>query len=131
MQAQDDEQFAERRRIALMEPDPKLRAVLIRTLLRLGCVVSAKRSQAQMIEAIQTGPLDGAIVALEADAMLADSLCAANNHRAAIVVLTSVPVEPHLVEQFSSICFLQKPFDMRELLAQLRLPLKALIVRSG
>ena len=130
-QAQGEEQFADRRRIALMESDNTLRAVMIRNLLRLGCVVSCKHSQQQMLEALETGPIDGAIIALEANASLAQALDAANNQRASIVVLTNFPIEPRLREQFSSIHFLQKPFDMRELLVFLHLPQKALIVRGG
>ena len=130
-QTQNEDQFAERRRIILMESDSTLRAVLIRNLLRLGCVVSAKRSREQIIEALETEPIDGAIIALEADASVAAALCDANYHQASIVLLTNFPIEPRLREQFSSLLFLQKPFDMRELLVFLHLPQKALIVRGG
>jgi DNA-binding response OmpR family regulator len=130
-QTPSEEQFGERRRITLLEPDPALRAVVIRSLLRLGCVVSTKRSREQVIDALETGPIDGAIIALEADASLAAALHTANHLRAPIVVLTNFPAEPRMMESFSSILFLQKPFDMRELLAHLRLPQKAFIVRGG
>jgi len=130
-QAQGEERFAERPRIVLMEPDNTLRAVMIRNLLRLGCVVSCKHSREQVLEALETGPIDGAIIALEADASLVAALDAANSKRTSIVVLTNFPIEPRLTAQFSSIHFLQKPFDMRELLSHLSLPQKALIIRSG
>ncbi len=125
------ERFAERRRIALLEPDPDLRPVLIRTLLRLGCVVSAKRELAQIIETLQTGPVDGAIVALCAQSDCVAALQASNARQATIVVLTDDAVEPHLRRLFPAIHFLQKPFDMRDLLASLGLPEKATILTSG
>ena len=128
---QGEDRFAERRRIAVMEHDHALRAVVIRSLLRLGCVVSAKRTMEQIIMALQTGPIDGAIICLEADDTLSATLQAANHHQVPIVVLTDRPVEPHSTEQFDTIRFLQKPFDMRELLVHLHLPQKATIIHAG
>jgi DNA-binding response OmpR family regulator len=123
-----EEQFAERRRISLLESDTALRPVLIGILLRLGCVVSARRELAQVIEALQTGPLDGAIVALEPDHARLAALCTANQHNVPIVVLMDSAVDPLTASQFPGIHFLQKPFDVRQLLAKLNLPEKATIL---
>jgi len=125
-----EERFAERRRIALLEGDTALRPVLIGTLLRLGCVVSVKHHITQVIETLQCGPVDGAVVALEGDLSLLEALAAANHGAVPVVVLSDVLPEPHMVKQFPSIRFLQKPFDMRELLNLLHLPQKAVIVRG-
>jgi DNA-binding response OmpR family regulator len=129
-QLEAEERFAVRRRIALLEDDPALRPVVIRTLLRLGCVVSAKHCIAQVIETLRTGPVDGVVVALEGELSLLYELAAANDGAVPVVVLTDELPEPHMVEQFRSIRFLKKPFDMRELLASLQLPQKALVVRQ-
>jgi DNA-binding response OmpR family regulator len=129
-QPEAEERFATRRRIALLEEDPALRPVVIRTLLRLGCVVSAKRCIAQVIETLRTGPVDGAVVALEGELSLLDALAAANHGAVPVVVLTDGLPEPHMLERYRSIRFLQKPFDMRELLASLQLPQKAVVVRG-
>jgi DNA-binding response OmpR family regulator len=126
-----DERFAERRRIALLEYDPALRPVIIRTLLRLGCVVSAKRDLAHVLETLQTGPVDGVVLALAAaDAASFAALQAANCQRVPVVVLTDEPVEPYLQQLFPSIHVLQKPFDARALLSDLGLPEKATILPS-
>jgi DNA-binding response OmpR family regulator len=125
---QPEERFAERRRIALLEPDAALRRVLIPLLLRLGCVVSVKRELAQVIEALQTGPLDAAIVALEPDNVQLEALRAANRQQVPIVLLMDVPVGPLTASQFPDIHFLEKPFDARELLAGLNLPEKPTIL---
>ena len=127
-QAQPEERFAERRRIALLEPDAALRRVLIPLLLRLGCVVSVKRELAQVIEALQTGPLDGVIIALGPDNALLKSLCAANCQHVPIVLLMDPAVDPLTAKQFPDMHFLAKPFDANELLAGLNLPEKATIL---
>jgi DNA-binding response OmpR family regulator len=129
-QPEAEDRFAVRRRIALLEKDPALRPVVIRTLLRLGCVVSAKHCIAQVIETLRTGPVDGAVVAFEGELSLLYELAVANRSAVPVVVLTDGLPEPHMVEQFRSIHFLQKPFDMRELLASLQLPQKAVVVRG-
>ncbi len=126
-----EERFAERRRIALMEPDAALRSVLVRTLLRLGCIVSFKRSPEQVIETLQEGPIDGTVVALDADTPWAAHMHAANLHQVPIVILSDAPPDPHLTKQLPSVRFLQKPFDMRDLLVHLHLPEKARIIRAG
>jgi DNA-binding response OmpR family regulator len=129
-EAQPEERFAERRRIAMLEPDAALRRVLIPMLLRLGCVVSPKRDLAQMIEALQSGPLDGAIVALGPDISWVAALSAANQHYVPVVLLMNFPVDPLSARQFPDIHFLQKPFDARELLTRLNLPEKATILTA-
>jgi len=126
-----EDRFVERRRIALLEPDAALRPVLIVNLLRLGCVVSARRELPQVIEALQCGPLDGAIVALEGNRCALDALNAANRGGVPLVVLTDTLPEPHMVQKFPGMHFLQKPFDTRELLNALHLPQKAAIIRGG
>jgi DNA-binding response OmpR family regulator len=125
-----DDRFAERRRIALLEYDPALRPVIIRTLLRLGCVVSAKRDLAQVLETLQTGPVDGVVLALAADAASLAALQAANCGQVPVVILTDEPVEPYLQQLFPAIHVLQKPFDARALLSDLGLPEKATILPS-
>jgi DNA-binding response OmpR family regulator len=125
-----EERFAERRRIALLERDTALRSVVIRNLLRLGCVVSAKRDVAQVIEALESGLADGAVVALERDNPLLETLAAAVRGPAPVIVLCDVLPEPHMVKRFAGLRFLQKPFDMRELICCLRLPPHAVIVRG-
>jgi len=45
-------------------------------------------------------------------------------------VLTDAPPAPHMVKQIPRLRFLQKPFDMRELICCLRLPPRAVIVRG-
>jgi len=122
--------FAERRRIAVLENDHALRPVVIRTLLRLGCVVSAKHELAQVTEALQVGPIDGAVVALGGDGACLAALQSANACLVPVVVLLDQPAEPHLKVRYPALRFLQKPFDMRELLAQLGLPEKATILYS-
>ena len=128
--AAGDERFAERRRIALLEYDPALRPVIIRTLLRLGCVVSTKRDLAHVLETLQTGPVDGVVLALAADAASFAALQAANCRQVPVVLLTDEPVEPYLQQLFPSIHVLQKPFDARALLGDLGLPEKATILPS-
>jgi hypothetical protein len=128
--AEREPRFAERRRIAVLEHDRALRPVVIRTLLRLGCVVSAKHEFAQVTEALQAGPIDGAVVALGGDGTCLPALQSANASAVPIVVLLDQPVEPHLQARYPALRFLQKPFDMRELLAQLGLPEKATILYS-
>lgn len=122
------ERFAERRRIALLEYDPALRPVIIRTLLRLGCVVSTKRDLAHVVETLQTGPVDGVVLALAADAASFAALQAANACQVPVVILTDEPVEPYLQQLFPAIHVLQKPFDARDLLRWLRLPEKPTIL---
>lgn len=128
--AEGEERFAERRRIALMEPDTALRNVLVRTLLRLGCIVSIKRSPEQVMEALQDGLTDGVVVALEADLPWAERLHAANARQVPVVILCDSSPDPYLTNQWPSLSFLQKPFDMRELLVHLHLPEKAKIIRA-
>jgi DNA-binding response OmpR family regulator len=123
--------FAERRRIVLMEPEGPLRAVLVRTLLRLGCIVSLTRGLDQVLEALRESEPDGALVALEADARTAALLQAANRRQIPIVVMCFASPEPHLLKRFAAMHFLVKPFDTRELLAHLRLPEKAIISGDG
>jgi DNA-binding response OmpR family regulator len=125
-----EERFAERRRILLLEPDAALRAVLVRSLLRLGCIVRAKRHPQQVVDALPDEAIDGAVVALDEVMSWAPQLAAANPRQAPVVVLSYVPPDPYLIEQLPSLCFLQKPFDMRDLLAQLHLPEKAKLVRT-
>ena len=128
--AEREPRFAERRRIAVLEHDRALRPVVIRTLLRLGCVVSAKHELAQLTEALQAGPIDGAIVALAGDGAYLPALQCANVSAVPVVVLLDGPIEPRLKARYPALRFLQKPFDMRELLAQLGLPEKATILYS-
>jgi DNA-binding response OmpR family regulator len=128
--AAGDERFAERRRIALLEHDPALRPVIIRTLLRLGCVVSTKPDLAHVLETLHSGPVDGVVLALAADAASFAALQAANCRQVPVVILTDEPVEPYLQQLFPSIHVLQKPFDARELLRRLQLPEKATILPS-
>ena len=128
--AASDERFAERRRIALLETDPALRPVIIRTLLRLGCVVSTKRDLPHVLKTLQTGPVDGVVLAHAADAASFAALQAANCRQVPVVVLTDEPVEPYLQQLFPTIHVLQKPFDARALLSDLGLPEKATILPS-
>lgn len=130
-QAEDEARFAERRRIALMEPEAALRSVLVRTLLRLGCIISLTRNPQQLIELLQDGMLDGAVVALEADSLWAARLHAVNSRRVPIVILGDSPPGPYVTKQLSSLYFLQKPFDTRELLEHLHLPEKAKTTGAG
>ncbi len=123
--------FAERRRIVLLEPEVPLRAVLVRTLLRLGCIVSLTRGLDQVLEALRESEPDGALVALEADARTAALLEAANRRQIPIVVMCFASPEPHLLKRFAPIHFLVKPFDTGDLLAHLRLPEKAILNRDG
>ena len=122
-----DERFAARKRMVLLEPDPALRAVLVRSLLALGCVVSAKHETQQVIEALRCGPLDGAVIAFVSDTALA-ALQSANVRGVPLVVLTESAVEPRWLEKFPAIRFVRKPFDTRQLLTALELPQKAILV---
>jgi DNA-binding NtrC family response regulator len=122
-----DEQFVERRRISMLEPDTALRSVMTRCLLALGCVVSAKRELAQLREVLCSGPCDGAIISLAVDVAQLSALQAANARDVPIVVLTDGAVEPQIVDQFPAIHFMRKPFDTRQLLVALELPHKAIL----
>ena len=126
--ADGEARFAERRRILLLEPDAALRAVLVRSLLRLGCIVRAKRHPQQVIDALPNEFIDGAVIALDEAMSWAPQLAVANLRQVPVVVLSYAPPEPYLVKQLPSLCFLQKPFDMRDLLAQLHLPERAKLV---
>lgn len=125
---QSDECFAERRHIVLMESDASLRPVIVRTLLRLGCVVRFKHSLADVVESMGEGWPDGAVVALDANAELATCLQAANGRQMPVIVLMQTAPDPLWGRQFPGVRFLEKPFDMRELCALLKLPLQAPIV---
>jgi DNA-binding response OmpR family regulator len=130
--AVEDERFAERRRIALMEPDSALRSTLVRFLLRLGVVVTFKHAPPKVIEAMNDGNLDGAIVALESDSPWIAEIRQANMMRQIpIVILTNASPGPHEVEVTGGVRFLVKPFDVRELCELLRLPPKARIIPAG
>ena len=122
------EHFAERRRIALLEPDRALRSVLARTLLRLGCVVSLARDLEQVLEALRDGRLDGAVVALDVDARTLALLQSANGRGVPVVVTTD---EPHPANHGALVHCLLKPFDTRDLLAHLNLPHKAVTSSDG
>jgi DNA-binding response OmpR family regulator len=125
---QSEECFAERRHIVLMESDESLRPVIVRTLLRLGCVVRFKHSLADVVETMREGWPDGAVVALDPDAELAARLQAANRRQAPLVVLIQTAPDPLWSRQMPGVRFLEKPFDVRELCALLKLPLRAPIV---
>lgn len=123
------EEFAERRRIALLESDAPLRAVIVRALLRVGCVVTFKRRCAQIIAALRMDELQGVVLALPIDESQAELLIEANIHHVPIVVLMNAPPLPQLARRAPNLRFLQKPFDMRELFTQLHLPHEAKIIR--
>ena len=126
-----EQRFAERHRIVLLEPDDLLRGVLVRTLLRLGCIVNLSRGLDQVLTLLREGGMDGAVVALDAEAHAAALLQDANGRNVPIVVLTYAAPAPDLRKRFATICFLRKPFDTRELLASLRLPEKAILRGDG
>jgi DNA-binding response OmpR family regulator len=126
-----EQRFAVRWRIVLMETDGSLRAVLVRTLLRLGCIVSLTRRLEPVLEALRDGGMDGAIVALDAGAHAAALLQAANRRQVPLVVLTVAPPGPDLLKRYPAIRFLRKPFDTRELLAGLNLPEQATLAGDG
>jgi DNA-binding NtrC family response regulator len=130
VQPANDERFAERSRIALMESDRALRAVMVRSLLRVGCVVSFKCNQAEVVEALQAGVLHGVVMAAELDFHDMAALDAANVQHVPIVVLTHAPPALHAFNSHSSLRFLQKPFDMRDLFVHLNLSQSAKIVSN-
>jgi CheY-like chemotaxis protein len=130
--AAGEERFAERRRIALLEPDSALRSTLVRLLLRLGVIVSFKHHPQNLVESVSEGNLDGAIVALEYNSPWIVAIQNANAQRQIpIVVLTNAPPGPRAVEVVVGVRFLDKPFDARELCELLGLPSKARIVAAG
>ncbi len=120
----EDLRFADRARIALFERDPALRPVIIRSLLRLGCVVSAKRDLGRLQTALQEGLLHGAVADLEFDVLSLEALDDANRSHVPLAVLTDIQVEPYLRAQFPTLSFIQKPFDIRVLFDALKLPRK-------
>ncbi len=113
--------FTNRARIALLEPDPTLRAVIVRSLLRMGCVVTFKRTLAQVSECLRAGTVHGALVAWELNAEEMTALNDANVNRVPVVVLTETAPPPPGTAARDPLRFLQKPFDMRELFTQLNL----------
>ena len=126
-----DDGFLERRRIALLECDTALRAVMVRALLRIGCIVTFKHHHEQVTTALQSGELGGVVLALPMDEAQLATLLEANVQRIPIVVLTDTSPPLHLAQRDPSLHFLQKPFDMRELLTLLNLPHKATIITVG
>src|SRR6476620_11216024 len=102
---QREECFAERRHIVLMESDASLRPVIVRTLLRLGCVVRFKHSLADVVETMQEGWPDGAVVALDADAEMAACLQAANRRQMPVVVLIQTAPDPLWGRQMPGVRF--------------------------
>jgi len=125
-----EERFAERRRIVLLENDRALCNVITRSLLRLGCVVTFKRSYDQVLCALREANVHGVVMALELDGAQLAALTAANSGQVPIVVLTHAPPAPHQADLYPSLRLLQKPFDMRELFTLLNLPQQAKIVRA-
>ena len=125
---EEREEFATRPRLLLLEPDPALRRVLASTLLRLGCVLNFKRDLESLITTLAGGEYSGAIVALDTDLAPAIRLGASAPPGARLAILANTPPDPLLIRQLPSACFLQKPFDLRELLVALNLPDKAQIV---
>ncbi|MBI3733977.1 MAG: hypothetical protein HY259_11060 [Chloroflexi bacterium] len=128
--AEGEERFAERRRIVLMEPDPALRSVLVRTLCRLGCIVSLKREPERVVESLGDSLTDGVVVALDADLRWAASLQSANRRQVPVVVLTYALPAPGEAQKLATVHFLRKPFDVGELFTHLHLPDKAQMVRG-
>ena len=121
--ADTEERFAERRRIALMEPDAALRSTLVRFLLRLGCVVTFKHIPPKVIESLHEGTLDGAIVALESGSPWIAEIQHANTERQIpIVILMNTSLGPREMEEIAGVRFLVKPFDVRDLSELLGLP---------
>lgn len=125
---EDREEFSTRRRILVLEPDPALRRVLAGALLRLGCVVSFKSSLAAVLESLSPD-VDGVIAALDADLSPAARLRAAAPPGTRLAVLSHAPPDPKLARSLPAVAFLQKPFDLRDLLAALNVPERAQIIK--
>ena len=111
--------LARRAHVSLMEPDPALRSVLTRTLLRAGCVVIFRRTLEQASAALAQGAEDALVVALDDNPRAAIELQKRNSGNAQLIVLTAQAVDPRLLHQLPSVRFHQKPFDTRDLLDDL------------
>ena len=116
-----DDDFARRWRIALLEDDRALRAVIVVSLLRVGCIIRFAHAVEPVCAELRDGMLQGAIIAGELSAPQLAALRAANAQRAPIIVLTNAPCGPGCSDAETSLRFLPKPFDMRELFALLDL----------
>ncbi|MBI5876444.1 MAG: hypothetical protein HZB53_02235 [Chloroflexi bacterium] len=125
----DREEFAARPRLLLMEPDPALRRVLASALLRLGCVLNFKRDLESLKATIATGDYSGAIVALDTDLAPVIQLSSAAPPGFRLAIVAHAPPDPVLARRLPDVRFLQKPFDLRELLVILNLPARAEIIK--
>jgi CheY-like chemotaxis protein len=122
------EYFKSRRRIVLHEPYPALRSVIARSLIRLGCVVTFKRSHDEVCALLQDADyLYGAITSVDGDPTTAvhqiEHLRAANRHQIPLILLTNWPVGPDQRAEWrhAGMTALSKPFDMRDLLVSLNM----------
>ncbi len=122
------EGFAVRRRIVLHEPYPPLRSVIARNLTRRGCIVTFRRSPDDVCALLQQcDAWHGAVVGLDEDPATAaqqiERLRAANHRQVPVVLLTVWTVRPEQRAAWRSagMTGLEKPFDIRDLLASLSL----------